>query len=125
MSGEEILVLHARILDATGGAHGVRDLHLLPSIVGKPKMKFGGKELYKGTFRKAAVYLEALVTYHIFIDGNKRTAFTTAARFLFLNGYTLDATNHQVEKFVLGVVLKKYDREDIAKWLERHSEQSG
>ena len=123
VNGEEILVLHARILDATGGAHGVRDAHLLASLLEKPKMRFGGKELYAGIFRKAAVYLEGLATYHVFIDGNKRTAFAAAARFLFLNGYALAVTNNQVEKFVLGVALKKHDVEAITKWLERHSER--
>lgn len=123
VSGEEILVLHARILDATCGAHGVRDLHLLASLLEKPKMKFGGKELYKGIFRKAAAYLEALATYHVFIDGNKRTAVAVTARFLFLNGYIFDATNNQAEKFVLGVAQKKHGTEFIAKWLKRHSER--
>src|ERR1700686_1770238 len=120
LSGEDILVLHARILDATGGAHGVRDAHLLGSLLEKPKMRFGGKELYKGVFRKAATYLEALATYHIFIDGNKRTAFATAARFLFINGYAFTATNGEVERFVLGVALKKHDVSTIAGWLEKH-----
>ncbi len=123
VSGKEILVLHARILDVTGGAHGVRDLHLLASLLEKPKMKFGGKVLYNGLFCKAAVYLEALATYHVFIDGNKRTAFAAVARFLFLNSYALNATNKQVERFVLGVALKKHDGEAIAKWLEKNSEQ--
>lgn len=123
VSGEEILVLHARILDATGGAHGVRDMHLLISLLEKPKMRFDGKELYAGIFRKAAVCLEALATYHVFIDGNKRTALAVTARFLFVNGYTLVATNNKVERFVLGVALKKHDQKAIAKWLEKHSEQ--
>lgn len=121
LSGEDILVLHARILDATRGAHGVRDAHLLASILEKPKMRFGGKELYQGVFRKAATYLEALATYHVFIDGNKRTALAAAARFLFINGYTITATNSQVERFVLGVALRKHDVAAITKWLKQHS----
>lgn len=115
-------MLHARILEATGGAHGVRDTHLLASLSEKPKMKFGGKDLYKGVFRKAATYLEALATYHVFIDGNKRTALAGAARFLFVNGYAFTATNDQIEHFVLGVALKKHDMEAIARWLEKHSD---
>lgn len=121
LSGEDILVLHARILEDIGGAHGVRDIHLLASLLEKPKMKLGGKDLYKGVFRKAAVYLEALATYHVCIDGNKRTALAAAARFLFVNGYALTATNDQVERFVLGVALKKHDGEAIARWLKKYS----
>ncbi|MBI4086072.1 MAG: type II toxin-antitoxin system death-on-curing family toxin [Candidatus Liptonbacteria bacterium] len=86
-------------------------------------MKFGGKELYAGVFRKAGVYFEALATYHVFIDGNKRTELAVAARFLFLNGYTLVSTNNQAEKFILGVALKKHDVKAIAKWLKQNSER--
>lgn len=122
LSGEDILVLHARIIDATGGAHGVRDAHLLASLLEKPRMKFGGKELYRGIFHKAATYLEALVTYHVFIDGNKRTALAVAARFLFINGYAITAKNDQVERFILGVAIKKHDVATITRWLEQHSD---
>ncbi|TSC78517.1 MAG: hypothetical protein G01um101433_182 [Parcubacteria group bacterium Gr01-1014_33] len=43
LSAEDVLVIHARIIGETGGAHGVRDTHLLGSIVERPKMQFGGK----------------------------------------------------------------------------------
>src|SRR3989344_2210024 len=116
VSGEEILILHSELIDETGGSHGVRDAGLLISIAEKPKMQFGGKELYKGIFKKAATYLESLAKFHIFIDGNKRTAITVGARFLFLNGYELTATNKEVEDFVIEVVIKKLDLKTIADW---------
>lgn len=120
LSGEEILVIHSEIIDQTGGLHGVRDIRLLQSITEKPKMQFGGKELYEGVFQKAAVYLESIAKYHAFVDGNKRTAIASAARFLFLNGYELRTTNKSLEKFVLRVATKKVDLETIASWLKRH-----
>lgn len=121
LTGEEVLVLHSEIIDETGGLHGIRDPELLISIIQKPKASFGGKELYKGVFRKAAVYLEALAHYQVFLDGNKRTAFATASRFLFLNGYNFTATNKETENFILRVAIKKLDLNTIATWLERHS----
>lgn len=113
--------MHSELIDETGGSHGVRDAGLLISIVEKPKMQFGGKELYKGVFIKAATYLESIAKFHIFIDGNKRTAITASARFLFLNGYELMATNKEVENFVINVVVKKLDLEKIAAWLKKYS----
>ncbi len=120
---EEILVIHSEIIDKTGGLHGTRDAGLLMSIAEKPKSKFGGKELYKGIFKKAAVYLESLAQYHVFIDGNKRTGAASAARFLFVNGYELIAINKELEDFVLKVVIEKLDLDIIAAWLKKHSKK--
>ncbi len=114
-------MIHARIIDAIAGAHGVRDVHLLASIAERPKMQFGGKDLYPGIFDKAAAYFESTARHHVFIDGNKRTAITLAARFLFLNGYDLQTTDSLLEKFVLIAVAKKYSVKKIAVWFREHS----
>ncbi len=114
-------MIHARIIDAIGGAHGVRDVRLLASIAERPKMQFGGKDLYPGVFDKAASYFDSTARHHVFVDGNKRTAITLAARFLFLNGYDLQTTDSLLEKFVLTAVLKRYDVKKTAVWLRKHS----
>jgi len=87
-------------------------------------MQFGGKELYPGIFKKAAVYAEALVNYHVFIDGNKRTAIGIVARFLFLNNLILAATNQEIEEFAIQIAIKKQDLELITQWLKAHSRKS-
>ena len=121
LKGEEILVIHARIIDATGGLHGIRDINLLASLVERPKLKLGGKEQFRGIFQKAATYFESLARYHVFVDGNKRTAIASAARFLNINGYDLNTTNKEVEKFVLNIVVDKLDTKTIANWLKENS----
>lgn len=123
LSGEEILVLHSRIIEETGGSHGIRDTGLFLSILEKPKMQFDGKELYPGIFLKAAVYLEALARYYVFVDGNKRTGFAAAARFLSQNGYTLSTPNFEVVKFMLKVVNEKLEINIIADWLKKRAKE--
>ena len=123
LEAEEILALHSEIIDQTGGLHGVRDINLFLSIIEKPKSRFGGKDLYIGVFKKAAVYLESVIQYHVFLDGNKRTGAVSAARFLFTNGYELIATNKELEDFVLRVAIIKLDLETIASWLKKHSKK--
>ncbi len=120
LNAQELLVIHSEIIDQTGGLHGVRDIGLLQSIIEKPRGRFGGKELYKGISLKAAAYLQSLVQYHVFLDGNKRTAIGATARFLFLNGYELKATNKEVESFTLKVAVKKLDLQVIASWIQKH-----
>jgi len=123
LSAETILVLHSEVIDATSGLHGVRDVGLLAAIVDKPKASFGGNDLYQGVFIKAAVYLESIVNYHVFIDGNKRTGITACARFLYKNGYNLSATNKEVEKFVLSVAAEKIEIPAIVAWLKKHTKK--
>ena len=123
LSAQELLVIHSEIIDLTGGLHGVRDINLLQSIIEKSRGRFGGKELYKGIFLKASVYLQSLVQYHVFVDGNKRSAVGAVNRFLFLNGYELQATNKEVESFVLKVAVKKLDLKIIASWIQKHTKR--
>lgn len=115
------MVIHNEIIEKIGGSHGIRDIGLFLSIVEKSKSSFGGKELYKGVFEKAAVYLESLAKFHVFVDGNKRTAIASAAYFLHLNGYELIATNKEVENFVVKVIVKKLDLETVTDWIKKNS----
>jgi len=122
-SAQDILIIHARLIEETGGLHGIRDVNLLKSISEQPKQKFYGKTVYLSVFEKSAVYLEKIANYHIFTDGNKRTAITVSALFLFMNGYELDVLNKEIVKFVLSVVNKKLDIKKIAQWLKTNSKK--
>ena len=121
LSAEDILVLHALIIDATGGSHGVRENGLLSSLAAKPAMQFGGKDLYPGLFSKAAILAEAIANYHVFVDGNKRTALAALGRFLFLNGYELQASQREVERIILAVAVKETNAVSFEKWLKKNS----
>lgn len=124
LTAEEILILHARVIDETGGSHGVRDTGLLQSIAERPRTAFDGKEMYRGIFAKAATYMDSIIRYHVFVDGNKRTALISTARFLHLNQYELTATNDAVEKYVLTVAIEKPTLDEIAAWLKAHSKRN-
>jgi death on curing protein len=121
LSGKAVLQIHSDIIDETGGAHGIRDVGLFLSILEKPKTVLYGKEMYEGVFQKAATYFDGFARYHVFIDGNKRTAVATAARFLYENGFDFTATNKAIVEFTLGVVVKKIEIPEIASWLQKHT----
>lgn len=121
LTAEHILVIHAEIVNTTGGTHGVRDVGLLASIIGKPQAMFGGDDLYPDIYTKAAIFLEAIANYHVFIDGNKRTAFAATLRFLFVNNIHITATQEEVVAFVIAVATKEKQVEDIAVWLKVHT----
>jgi death-on-curing protein len=120
LSPEQVLFIHSRIIDATGGAHGLRDIGLLLSAVSRPRATFKGKDLYTDVFHKAAAVMESLAVNHPFIDGNKRTAITSAAVFLTLNGRVLEATQHDLETFAVSVAVGM-PFNDIVAWFRKHA----
>ncbi|MES2006994.1 MAG: type II toxin-antitoxin system death-on-curing family toxin [Patescibacteria group bacterium] len=121
LSAIEILAIHDRVVEETGGSLGVREEGLLSSLSERPKSSFGGIEKFSTLFLKAASYLEAIAMYHVFIDGNKRTALSVAAIFLRANGYVIELPIEESEHYMVGVVTKKPSVEEVAAWLEKHS----
>jgi death on curing protein len=117
----QILFLHARLIDETGGSHGLRDLGLLEAATGRPQATFDEQELYPDLFSKAATFMDSLVNNHPFVDGNKRTGITAAALFLRQNGYRLTATNPELEAFTLKVASSRVEVNEIAAWFRTHS----
>lgn len=121
---EELLAIHDRLLGETGGLAGIRDLNLLFSIAERPKSGMLGQEFYPDVFTKAAAYLEGLATYHVFTDGNKRTAITAASVFLRVNGFIFQASGDAAYRYVLTVAKKEKTLKRITEWLKKHSKKS-
>ena len=121
LTAEQILFLHARLVAETGGSHGVRDLSLLFSAAGRPQASFDDQDLYPDLFAKAGALMDSLIRNHPFLDGNKRTGVAAAALFLRINGYWLDTTNAELEKFTLEVTNSQHTMEEIVVWLQAHA----
>ncbi len=121
LTATQILFIHARLIDTTGGEHGVRDLGLLESAAAHPQATFDGADLYPDLWQKAAALMESLAQNHPFVDGNKRTAITAAGLFLLQNGRRLQTTNETLEQFTLSVVNERPFLDDIAAWFQTHS----
>lgn len=94
----EVVELHRRLLQLTGGAVGIRDLGALESAIAQPKAGFGGVDLYPTLVEKAAALCLALVEGHAFLDGNKRVGHAAMETFLILNGAEIDASVGVVDR---------------------------
>jgi death on curing protein len=84
---EDVFDLHGDSLRDHGGMPGVRDLGLVESALGSAQNAFyyGGGDV----FDVAAAYAFHLAESQAFLDGNKRTAISTALMFLNINGHVL------------------------------------
>lgn len=116
----QILRLHRRIINQSGGAAGILDLGLLESAIRQPRMSFGGEELYASMAAKASILGFTIIQNHPFIDGNKRTGHAAMEIFLVLNGYELIASVDESEKIVLQIALGELSREEFQTWIENH-----
>ena len=51
----EVVELHRRLLEATGGASGIRDFGALESAIAQPKATFGGADLHPTRVEEAPI----------------------------------------------------------------------
>ncbi len=121
LTAEQVLFLHARLIQETGGSHGVRGVGLLESAVARPQATFDGEELYTDVFTKAAVLSESLMRNHPFVDGNKRTSIAAAALFIYRNGLRLTASNKELESVTQMVAHLHPQISEITNWFKSHS----
>ena len=123
LTPQQILALHDLMVKRFGGSHGLRDLGLLESAVARPQATFDGTDLYPTIYEKAAALLQSLLKNHPFVDGNKRTALTSAGVFLKLNGYKLTNTHKEEVEFAVRVDNQHLSLEEIAEWLKKHTKK--
>jgi death-on-curing protein len=121
LSPEQVLFLHSRLIAETGGAHGVRELGMLLSAVGRPQAALADADLYPDLFSKTATLMDSLVRNHPFADGNKRTAITAAGLFLWLNRYQLSVENEEIVRFALACAQSQLALDEIIGWFKQHS----
>ena len=118
LTSAEVLLIHARLIQRTGGVSGVRDVGLMESAVARPQATSGQNDLYPDVWSKAAALMHSLIKNHPFLDGNKRTALTATAMFLELNDYTLAASNDAVLAFTMHVAVDRVELTEMAEWLK-------
>lgn len=116
----QILFLHQRLIQQSGGTPGLRDIAGLESAVAQPRMTFDEKDLYPSLTDKAAALGYSLIKNHPFIDGNKRICYAAMEVLLVLNGYEIDASIADQEKIILQLATGKMERAELVHWLKDH-----
>jgi death-on-curing protein len=116
---DSVLALHEELLAEFGGSSGIRDEGLLASALARPEnlLAYGKPSI----FDLAASYAFGLVKNHAFIDGNKRIGFVTAALFLEINRYRLQASEADATVRTLALAAGAMNEADYAVWLEENS----
>ncbi len=116
----EVLELHRRISQQTGGATAVRDLGALEAAIAQPRLTGGGADLYPTVASKASALGFSLIQNHPFVDGNKRVGHAAIETFLVLNGFELRASVDDTAALILGVASGDLKRDVLTTWIEQH-----
>lgn len=124
LSEAELIAVNEEMVSKYGGLHGVRDLGLLKSAVGRPQISVGFQDAYESIFDKAAALFHSIINNHPFLDGNKRTSLFSAVLFLEYNGFGMELKKKEAVKFTKKVHDNKLSVSDISHWLEIHSIKS-
>ncbi|MFZ7339702.1 type II toxin-antitoxin system death-on-curing family toxin [Streptococcus suis] len=117
---EQVIELHTRLIQATGGLDGVRDIGLIESSLSSAFSTYFGVEKYPSIEEKAARLCYSLVNNHAFLDGNKRIGVFVMIIFLELNGIMLNQTDDEIVKLGLGVASSELDYDAILEYIRNH-----
>lgn len=115
----DVIKLHDKIITEFGGKAGVLDKALLEAALERPFIGlFDGTEFFPSLEAKAAALIEALIQFHSFVDGNKRTGVAVTQVFLFEQGHTLDFSQQEIVDLTLHVSEKKVDLDYVVEWIK-------
>ena len=108
--------------EVTGRMPFLREHQLLQSVVARPYIVIFGEEQFPSLLDKAAATMHALAAYHVFADGNKRTAIRATQMFLEANGIRPTWDEDEVRQFVLKIAKGESDLQEVNGWLRDHTE---
>lgn len=95
---------------------GVRDPGVIESTLLEPQNRWhyeGGLDLA----HLAATYFAGFAQQLGFLDGNKRTALSTALTFLHANGFEVDAPFDEIFAVTIATARNELNTEQVARWL--------
>lgn len=117
---DEVIKIHGRLIEKTGGLDGLRDRGLLESAVFSISSGFGEIEVYPTVEEKAARIAFGIVNNHAFLDGNKRIGMLSMLMILRLNQVNIKYTQRELIALGLGVADGSIGYDEILNWVISH-----
>ncbi len=111
----DVLTIHARLIEETGGSSGLRDQGSLESALTAAENRYNYENADLITC--AATYAFHLTQAHAFVDGNKRVAAAITETFLESNGSELTMSDDKLAQLFLNIAAGDLTRDDVEKEL--------
>ena len=113
---------HTALITQTGSPSGIRNPNgLEASIARSEQIKAYRAETITIFDLTAALAFGIVKIHHPFVDGNKRVAFISILMMLELNGYYLDAGEHDAAATILAVAAGDMNEQELALWIKDNS----
>lgn len=113
---EDALNIHQSVINFSGGLDGVKDPGRLESVLSFIK----SNDYYPTFIDKIAQLINGIASFHVFLDGNKRTAIALSSYFLIINGYDqsiYDNFIREMEDLILIFVAHMITIDDLKEFL--------
>lgn len=120
VTADDVIALHAHVIEKSGGLDGLRDRNILESAVSAPLQSFGGKELFPTDLEKIARIGFGLATNHAFLDGNKRIGAMVVQLLLKWNGYVLQLRQGELADMFIAIADGSAQEQDLLHWIKLH-----
>lgn len=120
ISAEDILLIHSRVIEGSGGLDGLRDSAGLEAAVFAPMQTFDGQELYPSDIEKIARLGFSLASNHAFVDGNKRISAMMTQLLLKWNGYDLTLRTGELADMFIAIADGTAKGKDLLDWVYAH-----
>lgn len=120
ISAEDVILIHSRVIEGSGGLDGLRDRDGLEAAISAPMQTFDGKELYPTDLEKIARLGFGLASNHAFVDGNKRIGAMMTQLLLKWNGYDLTLRSGELADMFIAIADGTAKENDLLDWISRH-----
>lgn len=117
---EDILLIHSRVIEGSGGLDGLRDRNGLEAAIAAPMQTFDGQELYPSDIEKIARLGFGLASNHAFVDGNKRISAMMTQLLLKWNGYDLTLRTGELADMFIAIADGTANGKDLLDWVYAH-----
>lgn len=122
VTADDVITIHSRIIQATGGIDGLRDRPGLEAAIAAPLQSFGGEDLFPTDVDKIARIGYGLASNHAFLDGNKRIGAMVVQLLLKWNGYRLRLEQGELADMFIGIADGTKNGDDLLQWVRAHIE---
>ena len=120
ISTEDVIAIHSRVIQITGGMDGIRDYAGLEAAIAAPLQSFGGEDLFPEDIDKIARIGYGLAANHAFLDGNKRIGAMVVQLLLKWYGYTISLKDGELADTFIAIADGAMKEKELSDWIRRH-----
>ena len=117
---EDVIFIHRRIIQSTGGIDGLRDRAGLEAAIAAPLQSFAGQDFFLSDVEKIARLGYGLAANHAFLDGNKRIGAMMTQLLLKWNRYQLKLRQGELADMFISIADGNSGEEELLAWIQNH-----